>query len=232
MNVLSVDTSTNTLHLALKSSNGFEERVLSLPMQHSERLLMEIKELVSRQGLKLDDLDLLVCTRGPGAFTSLRIGMSCLKGISVALDKPMVSVPTLKALALSSGASDQAILTVIDARKKRFYLGLYDSDGNALMDDIDGNAENLVDKLSAYSTIYATGPDAKVFAEKLILLLKEDQKLIVDRNEVRPLGLVLIEMGIKQFEEVGADDIGQGPSYIRRSDAEEALLERLKGEEK
>ncbi|MBR1938397.1 MAG: tRNA (adenosine(37)-N6)-threonylcarbamoyltransferase complex dimerization subunit type 1 TsaB [Spirochaetales bacterium] len=232
MNVLSVDTSTNVLHLALRSDNGFEERMLSLPMQHSERLLMEIKELAKRQSLTLKDLDLLVCTRGPGAFTSLRIGMSCLKGISVALDKPMVSVPTLKALSLASGASEDAILTVIDARKKRFYLGLYDREGNALMEDIDGNAENLVDRLSNFSSIYITGPDAKLFSTKLKPLLVDNQKLIVDNIDIRPLGLVLIDMGIKQYENKGADDIGQGPVYIRRSDAEEALLEKLKGEEK
>ncbi len=230
MNVLSVDTSTNTLHLGLRSEKGFEERMLELPMQHSEKLLSEIREMCSRQDLKLPDLDLLVCTRGPGAFTSLRIGMSCLKGIAGATGKPLVSVPTLKALARASGANDGAILTVIDARKKRYYLGLYDTDGNALMDDIDGNAENLVDALSKYTSIHVTGPDSKVFAEKLRPLLREDQKLTVDRIQTRPLGLLLVDMGMEQFNSVGADDIGQGPVYIRRSDAEEALLERLKGE--
>ncbi len=228
MNVLSVDTSTNTLHLGLRSERGFEERMLELPMQHSQRLLAEIKELCARQEISLPELDLLVCTRGPGAFTSLRIGMACLKGIATATGKPLVSVPTLKALALSSGANRGAILSCIDARKKRYYLGLYDCEGNALMDDIDGNAENLVEVLSGYDLIHLTGPDAAAFANKLRPLLKERQELTVDRIGTRPLGLLLVDMGIEQFREHGADDIGQGPVYIRRSDAEEALLERLK----
>ncbi len=232
MNVLSVDTSTNTLHLGLRSEGAFEERMLSLPMQHSERLLFEIREMLSRQGLSFSDLDLMVCTRGPGAFTSLRIGMSCLKGIATATGRPIVSVPTLKALSLASGANDGVVLSVIDARKKRYYLGLYDTEGNALMDDMDGNAENIVDSLTAYDSIHLTGPDAAAFEKKLRPLLGKDQKLTVDRIASRPLGLLLVEMGIEQYEKNGADDIGQGPVYIRRSDAEEALLERLKGEEK
>ena len=56
MNVLSVDTSTNTLHLGLRSERGFEERMLELPMQHSQRLLAEIKELYDAADLIAEKL--------------------------------------------------------------------------------------------------------------------------------------------------------------------------------
>lgn len=224
-NILAIDTSTSTLHIALQSARGLEERMLTGFAQPSEMLLHEIKELLGRQGLEMKDLELMVCTRGPGSFTSLRIAMSTMKGISLATGCPVVSVPTLKCIAIAAGGSG-ARLAVIDAKKKRYYLGLYNEEGKALTEDIDGNAEDLAEALNGISRLYVTGPDAAAFTEKLRIACKCE--LITDREPVRPLGSVMIREGIRQFESEGADDIGQGPVYIRRSDAEEALLQRLK----
>ena len=71
-NILACDTSTSTLHIALKCEEGFEERMIAGGFQHSEDLLQEITYMLERRNLKVADLDLLVCTRGPGSFTSLR----------------------------------------------------------------------------------------------------------------------------------------------------------------
>ena len=230
MNVLSVDTSTSVLHIALVTDKGSEERMLKGFLQPSEMLLSEIKELLKRQELTFNDLDLLVCTRGPGSFTSLRIGFSTLKGISLATGKPLVSVPTLRTIALAAGHSGLT-LTVIDAKKKRYYLGLYSENGDSVTEDIDGNAIDLVDILKDKRELFITGPDATTFAEKLAPLVP-NCTITVDSTPIRPLGLMMIREGIKQYETVGADDIGQGPVYIRRSDAEEALLKRLEEEKK
>ena len=83
MNVLSCDTSTSTLQLALESAKGLEEVMLT-DFQHSEGLLGGIDRILTSHGLGTEDLDLLVCTRGPGSFTSLRIAMATLKGIALA----------------------------------------------------------------------------------------------------------------------------------------------------
>ncbi len=228
MNILAVDTSTSTLHICLKTDNGLEERKVEGFMQHSEMLLSEIKELLRRQSVEMADLNLLVCTRGPGSFTSLRISMATLKGISLATGCPLVSVPTLKCLAKAS-SSTLPTLAVIDAKKKRYYLGLYDADGAPLMEERDANAEDIVQYLNGIDTLFVTGPDAEVFAGKL----KEAMPgicLKIDDTPIRALGELMVTEGIKQYEAIGADDIGQGPLYIRRSDAEEALLERMKKE--
>lgn len=225
MNILAIDTSTSTLHIALQSSKGCEERMLTGFAQPSEMLLSEIKDLLRRQGLEMKELELMVCTRGPGSFTSLRIAMSTMKGISLATGCPVVSVPTLRCIALAAGGSGPR-LAVIDAKKKRYYLGLYTEDGKAMIEDIDGNAEDLTEALRNLSKLYVTGPDASAFTEKLRAVC--NCKLVTDTQPVRPLGSVMIREGLRQYEAEGADDIGQGPVYIRRSDAEEALLQRLK----
>lgn len=228
MNVLSCDTSTSTLQLALESAKGLEEVMLT-DFQHSEGLLGEIDRILTSHGLGTRDLDLLVCTRGPGSFTSLRIAMATLKGIALAGDIPLVSVPTLQVMASCFHIEGLATVVAIDAKKRRYYLGLY-RDGKALCPDIDGNAEDLVQALAGEDEVVVTGPDALAFSQKLSSVLP-GLRLIVDEEQPRPLGHMLIELGKQRYEEVGADDIGQGPVYIRRSDAEEALLAKKSQEE-
>jgi len=225
MNVLAVDTSTSTLHICLKTEQGLEERKIEGFMQHSEMLLSEIKDLLKRQKTEMKELDLLVCTRGPGSFTSLRISMATLKGISLATGCPLVSVPTLKCLAMAANQS-LPTLAVIDAKKRRYYLGLYDEQGTMMMEDIDGNAEDIAENLRCIDKLFITGPDAPAFAEKLKGVIPQSH-VVVDELPIRAIGEIMIQEGVKQFEAKGADDIGQGPSYIRRSDAEEALLQRM-----
>ena len=230
MNILAVDTATSTLHLALYTTEGLDELMIE-HFQHSEGMLEEIVKLLESRKLEIKDLDLLVCTRGPGSFTSLRISMATLKGFSLACGIPLVSVPGLEAIARAFSIEGLVTVACIDAKKKRYYLGLY-RDGEQITPDMDGNAENLVPYLEGEKTAVLTGPDAKAFAPRLQALLP-DLKLIVDTENIRPLGHVLINMGTRQFEKAGPDDIGQGPVYIRRSDAEEALIQRqMKGDEK
>lgn len=224
MNVLALDTATNVLHLALQTDNSFEERVIINQDKHSDGLLAEIDNILKRNKISVKDLDLLVCTRGPGAFTSLRIGMSVLKGLSSGADIPLVSVPTLETLAKAIFAPKALIVPVIDARKDRYYLGFYQG-GAKLADDMDGNAENIVDFVKDYPFIVLTGPDCEKFKYDLEPLL-DGQTLLVDDNPTRSHGKALLELGKKYYKEVGEDDIGQGPMYIRRSDAEEALIKR------
>ena len=145
-NILSCDTSTGTLHLALKSDGRMYERMLE-SFSHSEGLLGQILSILGEAGIGIGDLGLLVCTRGPGSFTSLRIGMATLKGFSLARNIPLVSVPTLEAIAAACPCPGCAALAVIDAKKRRYYLGLY-RDGQRLMDDVDGNAGDIADRIA------------------------------------------------------------------------------------
>ena len=116
----------------------------------------------------------------------------------------------------------------MDAKKKRYYLGAY-RDGNTLC-EIDGNAEDLLKYLEGCDSVTLTGVDANMFSSGLSALLPPSVKINLDPQCYRPLGGVLIQMGIEQLQLQGPDDIGQGPVYIRRSDAEEALLKKLREE--
>ena len=129
MNTIAADTSSQALAVAVKTPNYSESRIIvGKSVQHSEKLVPTIIELCSNAGITTKDIDLLACTRGPGSFTGLRIGMAALKGMALALDKPLVSVPTMEVLAECVPCFDGAVVTVIDAKKKRWYLGAFEKE--------------------------------------------------------------------------------------------------------
>lgn len=222
MNILSLDTSTQVLSIALKTDISYEERLVSGGFSHSEDLLAEIEDILNRQDLALKDLNLLAVTKGPGSFTGLRVGMASLKGISLALDIPLVSIPTLPVIEHAASLYKGAIISVIDAKKKKFYLRL-SLNGNVLADDRDGNAEDLLPYLRDIPEVLVTGPDSAVFAEKL-KATGCSSDIIADSQAPRNLSRSLIALGLQKLDTIGPDDIGEGPVYIRRSDAEEALI--------
>lgn len=228
MNILSLDTSTTTLHLALRGNGFYEERLISSTSKHSDNMLSIIKDLLKSHNLEIKDLNLLLCTRGPGAFTSLRVGFATMKGFSLALGIPLISIPTLDVLANNVRFFPHKVITVIDAKKKRYYLGIY-RQGKPVIKSLDGNAEDLLPYLSENDKVLVTGPDAKVFSEKL-KSLSPKLEVMTDNIEERNNCNSLIELGLVAYENGLLDDIGQGPVYIRKSDAEEALLS--KGEKK
>lgn len=227
MNILSLDTSTPVLSISLRTSSTYEERKVIGNFSHSENLLGEIKSLLKRGGIELKDLELLICTKGPGSFTGLRIGMAGLKGISLASSAPLVSVPTLSVIEESVKSLWKGpILSVIDAKKKKFYFRL-SVEGKTVISDRDGNPEDIISTLKDLKNILVTGPDAALFASKL-LSISPSLDLNVDPEAPRCLSYALEKLGKEKYWKDGADDIGEGPVYIRRSDAEEMLLAKAK----
>ncbi len=231
MNILSADTSTSSLSIALRTATTYEERFVSGAFAPSENLMGEVKSLLSRAGITLSELDLLVCTKGPGSFTGLRITMAMMKGISLATGAPLVSVPTLSAVERTVGKIwHGTVLSIVDAKKKRFYYRI-SKEGEILSPDMDESPERIIEALSLIKCpVLLTGPDAALFYKKA-----EEAgctSLILDEDTPRNLSRALMELGEEIYKEKGADDIGEGPVYIRRSDAEEMLLEKTLEKEK
>ena len=223
MNILSIDTSTAVLSIALKTETSYEERLIDGNFSHSEDLLPEIEKLLARASLDISELSLIVTAKGPGSFTGLRIGMASAKGIASALSIPVVSIPTLDAIYHAVSFYPGAVISVIDAKKRKFYLSAK-KNGETIIQDRDGNAEDVIPIIESEEIPpMITGPDAALFASKL----PEGLRYIIDSESPRNISRSLIVLGMRKLEESGADDIGEGPVYIRRSDAEEALLRKM-----
>lgn len=232
MNILAVDTSTSVLNVTVQTETkcvDFSE--VNGTSQHSETILPVILKKCEEAGISLKDLNLLVCTRGPGSFTGLRIAMSCLKGLSYGLSIPLVSVSTLLVYASMVESFDGVVVSALDAKKQRYYLSCYEINNDSVKkvsEEIDGNTPEIDAFLSSYDKIGVVGPDKDSFADQLKNYYKDSKKIECLNCPEISVGKILIDLGKVQYNEKGADDIGQGPVYIRKSDAEVALEERTK----
>ena len=235
MNILVTDTSSQALTVGLFTESFSEvRRSQGKSVQHSEKLVPTVVELCKDANIDTKDVDLLMCTRGPGSFTGLRIGMAAFKGMAFALNKPIVSVSTLEAYASCVEGYEGAIVSVIDAKKQRWYLAAFEKKEtlSRLTADTDGTEADLVTALAKYDKILVVGPDAKAFAEILKNLYSMSSELghkqiFVSTMANEAIACAIMQLGLKQYEAKGGDDIGQGPVYLRKSDAELALEEKL-----
>lgn len=225
MNILAVDTSSQSLIVAVKTDTYYEESCSgSKDFKHSERLMNVVLELLDHAGLKTTDLDLLVCTRGPGSFTGLRIGMATLKGIAYGASKPLVSVSTLEMWAGTVEDFDGVVVPVIDAKKQRWYLSAFECKQGVckrLANDTDGLADDIVPYVGN-KNVLLVGPDKDAF---LPFAIEKFATVHNSYDNALSPAVSLIELALEQFKTKGADDIGQGPVYLRKSDAEIALEE-------
>ena len=136
MRILSFDTSTKAFSIALFQDQHLvrETRSLSEGFVHAERLHQGIDEIMAEVGWNRSDLDLLGVGIGPGSYTGLRIGSSAAKGMSHALDIPLVGLHTHTVMAEQAKTKvDEGLLcAMLDARRSEVYLCLMETDGTYL----------------------------------------------------------------------------------------------------
>ncbi|WP_405292561.1 tRNA (adenosine(37)-N6)-threonylcarbamoyltransferase complex dimerization subunit type 1 TsaB [Algibacter sp. Ld11] len=99
---------------------------------HAERLHVYIDEALKEAGIDSVDLSAIAISKGPGSYTGLRIGVSTAKGLCFALGKPLISVPTLEALAYKVQLENGVIVSMLDARRMEVYSAIYDSNYNEI----------------------------------------------------------------------------------------------------
>ena len=95
------------------------------------------------------------------------------------------------------------------------------------MPDTDGTEADLLTVLEPYDRILVTGPDAALFAPVLKSVFGDSKLIITDTAPNKAVSVSLIDCALRKLEKDGPDDIGQGPVYLRKSDAEIALEERM-----
>lgn len=127
MNILAIETATPMCSVALKVGDQVLQRAELSPRGHAELLLPWIGQLLAEAGLHYADLDRLAVGRGPGGFTSLRIGLSVAQGIALAHDLPVVPISSLVTLAESADpeARHARVLALIDARMGEVFVGAF-----------------------------------------------------------------------------------------------------------
>ena len=122
MKVLGIDTSTPIGSIALiDGDNLVAEHTLNIVQAHSSRLMPAIDSVLKWGNITVEALDGCAVGIGPGSFTGIRIGVATIKSVCYALDKPIVAVSTLEAIAYNLRSTNGVICPLLDARRSEIY---------------------------------------------------------------------------------------------------------------
>lgn len=144
MKILGIDTTGQTASAALLEDDRLiAEFTLNYKLTHSQTIMPMIAEIIEKSETDKASIDCIACAAGPGSFTGLRIGAATAKGFALALDKPIVAVPTLDALAYNVFESGKIICPIMDARRNQVYAAFYMWENGRLLRLTDHMAESI-----------------------------------------------------------------------------------------
>lgn len=238
MKILAIDSSGLVATIAVIEDDVMvAEYTICYKKTHSQTLLPMLEEIKKMTDLDLKTIDAIAITKGPGSFTGLRIGCASAKGLGLALDCPLVPVPTVDALAYNMYGSSALICPLMDARREQVYTGLYrfeKKDGvYEMICEVPQCAISIDEILNIVNTweqeVIFLGDGVPVYKDKIEALCQVDYSFApAGFNRQRALSVGLLgNIFYKQGEYVSADDME--PDYLRLSQAER---ERMEMEEK
>jgi tRNA threonylcarbamoyladenosine biosynthesis protein TsaB len=134
MNLLAIETATESCSVALTVGGEVLEHYQHAPRMHAELLLPWVEQLLAQAGIGFSSVDAIAFGRGPGSFTSLRIGIGVVQGLAWASDRPVIPVSSLAATAQTAvGEGVTCALVALDARMKEVFTGAFETNDNGIM---------------------------------------------------------------------------------------------------
>lgn len=222
MKILALDTASATGSVALQDGHRLvAETLLNIKAVHSERLLVQVQQVLQAGNLALDELDLIAVVRGPGSFTGLRIGLATAKGLAQAARLPLIGISSLQLLAMNLPLCPVPICALLDARKKEVYTGFYHWDGGL---PVPTGPELVLPPAEALGRIEGevalVGDAVELYRPLITEILGERGKVPAlchhqpRASAAATLAALLFRPGMQ------LDPAQLGPVYIRPSDAE------------
>lgn len=202
------------------------ESYINTKLTHSQTLVPMIADLLKNVKIKPEDINLFAVSAGPGSFTGIRIGISVVKGMAMALDKKCIVVSTLQAIAYNLIGFNGIVCAVMDARREQVYNAVFeisDSKINRIIDDRAISIQELGEKLKHFDKkIYLVGDGANLCYNTLggrnsNVYLAPEQLKYQRASSVAFAGLDLYnDVGVVSASEII-------PVYLRPSQAEREL---------
>lgn len=222
MKILALDTATSNCSVAVTDDDSLCAELTTHKNQtHSKHVMKTIDSVLSRAGLAVGDLDGFAVTIGPGSFTGLRIGISTIKGLAFAVDKPVVGISSLETLAWQCSNRVYLICPMLDARKAEIYCATYRFIQGHLEEQSPACAvrpESFVRQIKEPCVFIGSG--AQLYRQKIKNILGDLAHFMPpDQDIIRASSVAFLSL--KRFTaneiDTAADLI---PHYIRKSDAE------------
>lgn len=241
MRILALDSSGLVAGAALVEGDGdvrtdkvVAEYTVNYKKTHSQTLLPMVDEIIRMTETDLADIDAIAVAAGPGSFTGLRIGSATAKGFGLALDRPLIHVPTLEGLAYNLYGYEGIICPIMDARRRQVYTGIYQFKGGrlkVLKDQMAVKIEELAEALEEYEgKVTFLGDGVPVFGEDLEHTLMKERPIAfapahMNRQRAASVGILGLQYYLDGKTEKAAS---HRPDYLRISQAERERKERMK----
>lgn len=230
MKILALDSSGLVASVAVLTEDTLlAEYTVNYKKTHSQTLLPMLDEIVKMIELDLHDIDAIAVAKGPGSFTGLRIGSATAKGLGLALDKPLIGVPTVDALAFNFYSTDSVICPLMDARRNQVYTGLYEFEKDefrVLREQECVMLNEIVDKVNECGKpVVFLGDGVDSYKEQIKELVKVPYQFApshLNKQRAGALGALALRYLQAGKEESAMDHV---PEYLRLSQAERELKE-------
>ncbi len=232
MKILGIDGSGLVASVAVvEDDNLIAEYTTGYKKTHSQTLLPMLDEVQKMVELDLNSIDAIAVAAGPGSFTGLRIASATAKGLGLSLGCPLVSVPTVDALAFNMWGNSGVICPILDARRGQVYTGLYrftdDGQFQVVKEQCALDFSQIAEEINKIgSDVTFLGDGVPVFKDKIAELIKVPYRFApahLNRQHaasVATLGSIYYANGDC---EPAAD---HRPEYLRLSQAERERMEK------
>lgn len=233
MKILAIDSSGLVASVAVvEDDNMLAEYTVNYKKTHSQTLLPMLDEIGKMIELDLNSVDAIAITAGPGSFTGLRIGSATAKGLGLALDKPLIAIPTVDGIANNLYGTDKVICPLMDARRDQVYTGIYRFEKEELVvldQQMAVSIHEIINKLNERGDeVIFLGDGVPVYKE----VLSEEMKIPYEfapahMNKQRAGAIAVLA---KRYLQLGKTVTARefGPDYLRLSQAERERAEKEK----
>ena len=230
MRILALDSSGLVATVAIiEEEHIIAEYTVNYKKTHSQTLLPMLDEIVKMTELDLETIDAIAVAGGPGSFTGLRIGSATAKGLGLALNKPLVHVPTVDGMAYNLFGNKGLICPIMDARRNQVYTGIYRfKDAFEIVEEQMAIAvSELIEKLNAYGeSVTFLGDGVPGYKKQLEEGLKVPYRFApAHRN--RQSAAAVGALGMQYYKEGKVETAKEHqPDYLRLSQAERERAEK------
>lgn len=231
MRILALDSSAVSASVAVvEDQTLLGEGFVNTRLTHSQTLMPMVQQVLTCAQIPLDTIDVFAVTVGPGSFTGVRIGTSCIQGMAMAQGKPCVGVSTLEAIAYNLADLEGILCAVMDARRQQVYHACFENCGGVftrLTPDRALAIDALAEECRTYGKpIYLAGDGAVLCYGSAAF-----QKLPDVRLPTEPLrfqrGYGVAQAALESLRRTPAVDAGElVPVYLRPPQAERELKQR------
>ena len=235
MRILAVDTSSKNCSVAIvevdenKNYNIIAFENSDDEKTHSQKLMPIVDKVFKEHNLTLKDMDLLACCVGPGSFTGIRIGIATMKAFADVTNIKTVSVTSLESLSYNI-EEDGIIIPIIDCKNNNVYSAIFSRENNTYKQIGENIADNIDNAISLYKAnaenknITFVG-DGSILYKDLLTSKLSNKLIFSNKNTQSSISLAKCAYD-KYLEGLYGDSNNLSPLYLRKSQAERALVEK------